>query len=100
MKKTLMVAALSALCMSSFAVSITPTEVKISGSENILYPHYEVSGATLECGGLLVTIYDVDQTTKFAELCYPVPGLESSRSDSSAADGRRTEAKTVSPFSR
>ena len=82
MKKTLMVAALSALCMSSFAVSITPTKVKISGSENTLYPHYEVSGATLECGGLLVTIYDVDQTTKFAELCYPVPSLVTSGSHS------------------
>ena len=82
MKRSLMVAALSALCMSSFAVSITPTKVKISGSENTLYPHYEVSGATPECGGLVVAIYDVSRTVRFAELNYPVQSLVTSGSHS------------------
>ena len=77
-----MVAALSALCMSAGAVSITPTKVKISGSENALYPYYEVSGATSECGGLRVTIYDVGRTTKYAEMEFSNPELVTSGSHS------------------
>jgi len=82
MKKLIMVAALSAIVMSASAVSITPTNVKISGSENALYPHYEVSGASSECGGLLVTIYDAGRTTKIAEFIYPMPELVTSGSHS------------------
>ena len=82
MKKPIMAAALSAFVISAGAVSITPTKVKISGSENALYPYYEVSEASSECGGLLVTIYDVGRTTKIAELIYPVSELVTSGSHS------------------
>lgn len=81
-KKVLMAAALSALCMSAGAVAITPTKVNISGSQNALFPHYEVSGATSECGGLLVTIYDVGKTKKYAVLEYPMTELVTSGSHS------------------
>ena len=91
-KKLIMVAALFAIVMSAGAASITPTNVKISGSENALYPHYEVSGASSECGGLLVTIYDAGRTTKIAEFIYPMPELVTSGSHSVGAKRRGLRA--------
>ena len=82
MKRSMIIVAVSALAMSAGAVSITPTKVKVSGSENALYPHYEVSGASSECGGLRVTIYDVGRTTIYAEMEYSRPELVTSGSHS------------------
>ena len=72
----------AAVCSAAHAVSITPTEVYISGGENALYPHYEVSGAVSGCGGLVVRIYDAARTTQYAVMEYPFPELVTSGSHS------------------
>ena len=80
MKKSIIVAAVSALAMSAVAVTITPTEVTINGSRNALFPHYEISGATSDCGGLLVRVYDAARTTQYVEMVYSSPELATSGS--------------------
>lgn len=80
MKKSIMVAAVSALCMSAAAVTITPTKVTINGSRNALFPHYEVSGGISDCGGLVVRVYDAARTTQYAEMVYSSPELATSGS--------------------
>lgn len=82
MKKSIIVAAVSALAMSAVAVTITPTEVTINGSRNALFPHYEISGATSACGGLVVKIYDAARTTQYVEMAYSRPELVMSGSHS------------------
>ena len=75
MKKSIIVAAVSALVMSAAAVSITLTEVTINGSRNALYPHYEISGADPDCCGIVVRVYDAARTTQYGEWGYRAPEL-------------------------
>ena len=73
--KKMVLAALSALSLSAAAVSITPTQVKFNASDNALFIHYNVSGATSECGGLLIKIYDVEKSTEYLNWGYLKPEL-------------------------
>ena len=82
MKRAMVLAALSALALSAPAVSITPTQVKFNASDNALFIHYNVSGATSECGGLRVTIYDVEKSTRYLEWEYLRQDLVTSGSHS------------------
>lgn len=75
MKKTMMMAAVSALAMAAAAVSITPTSVTINGNENTLFPHYDISGANSDCCGIIVRVYDAARTTKYGETEYKIPEL-------------------------
>ena len=75
MKKSIIGAAVSALAMSAAAVSITPTDVTINGSANMLFPHYEISGANPDCNGIIVRIYDAARTIQYGEIQYPYPEL-------------------------
>ena len=71
----MVLAALSALSLSAAAVSITPTQVKFNASDNALFIHYNVSGATSECGGLQIKIYDVEKSTEYLNWSYLKPEI-------------------------
>ena len=67
--------ALAFAATTAAAVSITPTDVKINGSANMLVPHYNISGADPNCCGIVVRIYDAARTTQYGEMEYTAPQL-------------------------